>query len=234
MMKVAIVQPYTFPYLGYFQLINAVDVFVFYDDVNFIKKGWIHRNRLLNNGKDQLFSIPLRKASQNKLIKEIDLAIDEKWKDSFLKTLTYNYSKAPYFNETLALVEDVLCDTQISIADLASRSIQLCCQHMGINTRLLRSSEEFADNLNYDRADRLIDITKRLGGDVYINPQNGKALYNKEYFQNKGVKLFFLKPEFKAYPQYDMPFIAGLSIIDLLMFNSKEVLKDQLKNYTLE
>src|SRR5690606_3799363 len=99
-MKIAIMQPYLFPYLGYFQLINAVETFVFYDDVNFIKRGWINRNQILVDNKAALFTVPLKKASQNKLINEIDMAIDEKWLSQFFKTIEQNYKNAPYFDDT--------------------------------------------------------------------------------------------------------------------------------------
>ncbi|MEQ8909257.1 MAG: WbqC family protein [Vicingaceae bacterium] len=233
MMKVAIVQPYTFPYLGYFQLIKAVDYFVLYDDVNFIKKGWIHRNRILNNDSDQMFSLPLRKASQNKLINEIDLAIDEKWKASFFKTLRHNYHKAPYFEETYAMVEDVFKETDLKISQLAFKSIKASCHKLGIKTELIKSSEKFGDSIEHKRADRLIIITKSLEAEAYINPQNGKTLYDKNYFSDRGVQLYFLSPKFTPYKQYGWQFKPGLSIIDVFMFNTSDKIIEMLEQYSL-
>lgn len=234
MKKVAIVQPYFFPYIGYFQLINSVDTFVFYDDVNFIKKGWIHRNRILNDGSDLLFTIPLKKASQNKLINEIEINIDENWKSTFFNCIMHNYKRAPHFNEVNNILESVLSSNCESISELAINSVMQTCAYLEIDTELIISSEMFGDNKLMRRDDRLIDITKRLNGKAYLNPQNGKSLYSKPYFKENEIDLFFILPELKEYTQFKHPFVAGLSIIDLMMFNSKETIQYYLTNYHLE
>src|SRR5687768_6232595 len=107
-MKLAIMQPYFLPYLGYYQLVNAVDTFVFFDDVNFIKKGWIHRNQVLVNGEAHKFTIPLKDASQNKKIYEVHLSDYAAWRDSFLKIIDFNYKKAPYYENTRELLAKIL------------------------------------------------------------------------------------------------------------------------------
>lgn len=232
-MKVAIVQPYIFPYLGYFQLINAVDAFVLYDDVHFIKKGWIHRNRILNDGKELMFSIPLKKASQNKLINEIELAIDQKWRKSFLLSIEYSYKKAPFFNIVYQLIEKVLNSEVEKISDLATLSISLTIDYLEIDTKLLLSSSEFEKTRGRERANRLIEITKSLGAKTYVNPQNGKELYSKLEFAKHGVELFFIEPKLESYKQGKKPFVSGLSIIDVMMYKSRPFIKEQLKNYQL-
>ena len=135
-MSIAIMQPYIFPYLGYFQLINAVDDFVFYDDVHFIKRGWINRNQILVNGNEFLFSVPLIKASQNKLINEIEVKLDEKWLVQFYLTLEQNYVHAPYFKETFQLIKRVFSSEFITISDLAIASVKLVTEYIGLKTKL--------------------------------------------------------------------------------------------------
>src|SRR5690554_5438915 len=124
-MRIAVMQPYLFPYIGYFQLIQAVDKFVFYDDVNFIKKGWINRNRILINNKDLSFSVPLNKVSQNKTINETFLNLDtfEEWKEKFIKTIGQNYKKAPYFDGVSEVINNILNTKCNTISDLAIESV---------------------------------------------------------------------------------------------------------------
>lgn len=232
-MKVAIVQPYSFPYIGYFQLINEVDVFVFYDDVHFIKKGWIHRNNILVNGNRSLFTIPLVKSSQNSLINEIGLSIDDKWRSTFYKKLHHSYRKAPYFKETIALVEPLLEKEYKNISLLAINSIVSISEYLGLNTVFKVSSEDFNQSRGIDRADRLIEITKSLGGRIYINPSGGKELYSKEYFSSKFVELKFIESEQITYKQFENAFCGGLSIIDVLMFNSVETIHNMIESYKL-
>lgn len=113
-MKIAVMQPYLFPYIGYFQLLNAVDMFVVFDDVNFIKKGWINRNNILVNRQKYLFTVPLKDASQNKLIKEVQIA-DDGWQEKFLKTVAQSYKKAEFFDEAFALIEKLCVRANLSL-----------------------------------------------------------------------------------------------------------------------
>jgi hypothetical protein len=221
-MKLGIMQPYLFPYIGYFQLINAVDTFVFYDDVNFIKRGWINRNNILIHGKAYLFSIPLIKASQNKLINETNISYETDWRTKFLNSIQTNYKAAKYFSEIYELVEEVLNYKIQSISDLTTKSIIKCGEYIGINTEFELSSIEYPSTRGLDKADRLIEISKKNNASYYINPCGGKDLYNKDYFSSKGVKLKFISNTITEYPQLNKDFVGGLSIIDVLMFNSKE------------
>lgn len=232
-MKVAIVQPYSFPYIGYFQLIKAADVFVFYDDVHFIKKGWIHRNNILVNGNSSLFTIPLVKPSQNSLINEVRLSIDDKWRSTFHKRLHHSYSKAPFFKDVMALIEPLLNNEYTKISQLAIDSIVCISDYLGLDTEFKVSSQHFNESRGMDRADRLIEITKSLGGNVYINPVGGKELYIKEYFNSKSIELKFIESEVMAYKQFENIFCGGLSIIDVLMFNSVESINKMIEQYKL-
>ncbi len=232
MSSVAVMQPYFFPYLGYFQLVNAVDHFVFYDDVNFITNGWIHRNRILIDGKPKYFTIPCKKASQNKLINEIDHALDEKKRKKLLKQIKYSYGKAPFFENVYPIIEEVLTSNHEKVSKLAAESILQCSKYLGIDTDFKFSSMEY-ENTNLERADRLIDITKKEGAKVYINALGGTELYDKEYFKKQEVRLCFLNPELPEYGQFDNPFVPNLSIIDVIMLNAPDKVSRYLENYEL-
>ena len=247
-MSIAIMQPYVFPYIGYFQLVYAADVFVFYDDVNFINRGWINRNRILLNGKDHVFTVPCKEASQNKLIKDIAVADDQKALDKILATIKMAYSKAPYFSDVYPVIEHTLSgDSTLfrdqptsafpslsipvpyhsSIAHLAISSVLNICEYLGIKRTFRISSEQY-NNRELKKADRLIDICHLEGITHYINASGGKEIYTKEYYSSKGVDLNFLNPEKYEYPQFKNTFVPWLSMIDVLMFNSREEINNRI------
>jgi hypothetical protein len=232
--KVAIMQPYLFPYMGYFQLIHSVDTFVFYDDVNFINRGWINRNRILSNNSDLLFTLPLKNASQNKLINEIETDISEKWKRKFLRTLHHcYYNKAPYFLDTFELVDKILSFPQKSIGELAEKSVTEICEYIGLKKKFLRSSSDFSGTKGLEKADRLIEISHKVGSKIYINMPGGSEIYRKDFFLKKEINLYFIKPEIVQYKQINENFTSALSIVDVLMFNSVEEVLTMLDNYEL-
>jgi len=232
-MKIAIMQPYIFPYIGYFQLINAVDKFVFYDDVNYIKKGWINRNRILVNSDANLFTVPVLKASQNKLINQIELCIDAKWFRQFYSTLEHNYKNAPYYLETTDLIKAIFSQSCTTISDLAITSIKTISNHLSINTVFETSSELYSSTKGLEKANRLIAICKLNNAATYINPAGGKELYHKPYFEQQGIELFFIDNKIIPYNQFKHPFVGGLSLIDVLMFNSTEQLNGLINQYNL-
>lgn len=235
MRKVAIMQPYIFPYVGYFQLLEAVDEFVFYDDVNYIKGGWINRNRILSSGKEQLFTIPCQGISSNKLINEVLILDNDKWKVKLKKSISQAYSKALFFDSFFPVFEDLI-DSKIKlISEFAQKTIQVCSGYIGQEVNFKTSSIDFPKSKQANRADRLIEITKCLKAEQYINPIGGKELYEKSYFQERDVTLNFLQAQLLPYPQYGAKeFVPGLSIIDLLMNVSPEEVRDvYVKNYTL-
>lgn len=232
-MNVAVMQPYIFPYLGYFNLIEASDLFVFYDDVNFVKKGWIHRNRILLNGNDFLFTIPLDNASQNKLISDIDTKFDDRWRQKFFKNIRFAYQKAPFYEPVSELIHSVFVQND-KIALLNIKSIQAVYDYLGCSFNYYLSSEQFADTKGMDRAERLINITKQAGGQKYTNLAGGQILYDKSYFAQKGIELQFLESILPAYPQgKQKDFIKGLSIIDILMYNDIDSVKSMFKAYRI-
>lgn len=227
-------QPYLFPYIGYFQMVKSVDIFVFYDDVNFIKKGWINRNRILVNNQEFLFTVPLNKISQNNTIKEtnINLEIFESWKEIFYKTIEYNYKKAPNFKNVDQLIKTILNINCNSISELAIETVIEVSKYLSINTKFIIASEKY-NNKDFQRQNRLIDICKKENATHYINALGGQELYDKESFKKQDVELSFIKSLPIKYNQFNNEFVPWLSIIDVLMFNSKEDIIDLLNQYEL-
>jgi hypothetical protein len=232
-MKVAVMQPYIFPYLGYFQLIQAADIFVFADDLNYIKGGWINRNRILLGGKAYRLTFPCRGRSQNRRINELELNSESKEYQKLLPTLYQAYHKAPCFKAVFPLVEGLIASDTRNLAEFAIRSVGLICNYLGIDTPLLRTSERFAHTKGQEKSDRLIQICRELHGEQYINPIGGTALYDKAYFKTHGVGLHFLEPRFEPYAQFKQEFVPGLSMLDVIMFNSVDDTHLLLNQYEL-
>ncbi len=224
-MKLAIMQPYLFPYIGYFQLINAVDKFVVYDDVNFIKQGWINRNYILLNGQKFLFSIPIKHISSYRLISEtkINRVIFRKQKKKLIKTINQFYNKSPFFKFVFPIFQEVLNTKSDLIVDFAFKSIVLTMKYLGIETFMQKSSKTYNDR-NLSAADRVIDICKIEKADCYINPQGGMNLYKKEDFLKDKIDLKFLKTNEN---------LSKLSILHYLMNYSVSDIQSYLKEFKL-
>lgn len=231
---VAIMQPYVFPYVGYFCLAEASTVFVFYDDVNYIKGGWINRNQILINGAPYKFAVPLSNGSPNELICAVKTHSVTDFRSKFLKQLHHAYRKAPYYEIGCNYVEAVLKPDSVSIADIAIRSVEQFYKLIGKSKTFLRSSEAFQRSRGMDRADRLIAITKTLQSSNYVNAIGGTSLYDKSYFAAQGVNLSFVKATLKEYKQLgSKDFVPGLSIIDIIMNNALEAMIAHLASYEL-
>lgn len=219
-MKLAVMQPYLFPYIGYFQLLNAADKFIVYDDVSFINRGWINRNHILIDGRAGMFSVPLSKASQNGLIKDtaIDRASFPRWEGKFLRTLEQNYRQAPYFEPVMEVISRSLRDHDGFISRMAVKGIQSVLDYLNIERNLALSSATYA-NQHLRGAERIIDICRIELADTYINPIGGLKIYERDHFAGHSISLYFLKPGRITYRQHRDPFVPDLSIIDVLMFN---------------
>ncbi len=228
-MTLAIMQPYLFPYIGYWQLINAVDTFVIYDDVNFIKQGYINRNYILSNGKSQQFTLELMGASSNKLIKEIEIGNNV---NKILKTIKQSYIKAPLLENVIILLEEILTNKEKNLAKYIGYSLEIISNYLNINTKFIYSSDIKKDN-NLKAQDKILDICKKLEATNYINTIGGQELYNKEIFKENGIELNFLKTELVEYKQFKNDFIPYLSIIDILMFIKKSDIRIILDRYEL-
>ena len=225
-------QPYVFPYIGYFQLVKAVDLFIFYNDVNFIKRGWVHRNRILLNASDFLFTIPCSEVSQNKLICETRIAWDGIGIKKFIGNITHAYKRAPYFEQIFPLIQEVVSAEVEFIDEFAIGSIKVFATYLSLPTRFVVSKGRY-NNENLKGGDRLIDICRKERANDYVNAIGGLELYSKNFFHNEGINLQFLKSKATQYNQFGADFIPWLSMIDVLMFNSKEKVLEFLDNYEL-
>lgn len=233
-MKIAIMQPYFFPYAGYFQLIQAVDKFIIYDDVSYIKGGWVNRNNFLVNRAKSLVTVPLQNGNSGVPICEVLLAGKrEYWGRKILKTIQQSYAKAPYFEPIFQLFEDVMCDPSNHISELNVKAIKMVCRYIGIETDILDTSRAYGNN-HLASSDRVIDICKIEKADCYINAEGGRSLYSSEEFLEAKLELRFLKPRLPNYKQVGGDFVSGLSIIDVLMYMSKEEVLASMNVYSLE
>ncbi len=225
-------QPYLFPYIGYFQLVKAVDKFVVYDDVHFINRGWINRNNLLVNGKASLFTVPLAGASQNRLIKDIPVVEFEKWREKFLRTILVNYRRAPFFDPVYGLLAGMLTPGNVYISQLVRASLKAIVGYLEIGTVIVDSSATY-QNEHLKAQERILDICRQEACTTYINPIGGTELYDRGRFAAAGIELKFIKSKPVTYRQFGEPFVPWLSILDVLMFNPVIEVNHLLNEYEL-
>ncbi|MGM9510874.1 WbqC family protein [Larkinella sp. GY13] len=231
-MTIAIMQPYFLPYIGYLQLMNEVDKFIFYDDVAFINRGWVNRNRILVNGKDFMLTVPLKDASQNKRIADIHLSDDPKWRQKLLQTLGQSYRKAPFYKTVFPLLEKIVNLEVRTIAELVRDGFPLLNDYLGIDTELVPSSDQY-NNSELRGQERILDICLQEKATRYINPIGGMELYDRQRFADAGIELFFIQSKRVEYPQFQNEFIPWLSIADVLMFNDVPTVQEMLKEFEL-
>lgn len=229
-------QPYLFPYIGYWQLIANSDEFIFFDVVQYNKKSWMNRNRILypDTSKDfQYISIPIKKHSQGTLICDVVLNNDEKWQDKILGQLTvYKKLKAPFYDEIIDLIKTIFSKEYESFLSLSIGSTKIICDYLEIDLKY-----QIASDIDFDRdniegpGDWALEISKKLNATDYINPHGGYEIFDEEKYNSNAIDLKFLKSNLTPYKQsWREDFQAGLSIIDLLMFKSKEEVKELLLN----
>ena len=230
-MKIAVMQPYFFPYIGYWQLISAVDRFIVFDDVNYINRGWINRNRILSL-KLKYFNLPLLGTSQNKKINEISVDLEKLYTRRNSRILHETYKKAPFINDIEPIMEKWLYIDKSNLADYLTEQITLICDCLNIRSEILVSSR-IEKNNDLKGEDKVIEICRILGASEYINPIGGMELYHKEHFSNNGIVLSFLKSDLNEYPQFNGDFVPALSILDVLMFCGIKGTQEQLKDYLL-
>jgi hypothetical protein len=216
-MKVAIMQPYFFPYIGYFQLIGSVDLFVIYDNIKYAKKGWINRNRFLRNGADCVFTVPLRKDSDSLDVRDRTLAADFD-RGRLINQLREAYRRAPHFQESFPIVEKAVMAPRDNLFEYVHGSVVEVCRHLGIGTRIVPSSSLAIDPA-LKAQDKVLAICKAADASMYVNAIGGQELYDREEFRARCVELKFLKTHSIEYPQFGDPFVPWLSIIDVMMFN---------------
>ncbi|WP_244130880.1 MULTISPECIES: WbqC family protein [Burkholderia cepacia complex] len=230
-MKVAIMQPYFLPYVGYFQLIEAVDRFVVYDNIKYTKKGWFNRNRFLLNGSDAMFSIPLKRDSDSLDVREREVSPDYD-PEKLAGQLKGAYARAPYFEHGFELVRSVLPADEANLFRFIRRSIDAVVDRLGIDTRIVVSSSVDTDH-SLKGQDRVLSICESLGATTYVNAIGGVGLYSRDDFAERGIDLRFIRSRPLEYRQFGAPFVPWLSIVDLLMFNSAADVKRMLAEYDL-
>ena len=220
-------QPYLFPYLGYFQLFKAVDQFFMCDNYQYTRHGWINRNRYLQNGKDAFFSLPIKSDSQTKNICERELATDFR-PDKILNQLKDAYKKSPFFDQTIAFVESVLEYPDHNLFGFLENSIKQACAHLGVIRDIVKTSDLPIDH-SLKKEKRVIAMCSAMGAEVYVNAIGGREVYSAENFSERNIALKFLESKPFTYQQFGETFVPGLSIIDVMMFNSTDTIKQRLE-----
>ena len=230
-MKLGIMQPYFLPYIGYFQLLNAVDKYVIYDNIQYTKKGWINRNRILQNGKDLMITIPLEKDSDYLDVKEryLSVGFDKK---KLLNQIRESYRKAPYFEQVMPLIERIINYDDNNLFHYIDNSVREICRYLEINTEIIISSSLGIDH-SLKGQDKVIAICKELKATDYYNAIGGQELYSPEEFKKENINLHFISSSPIEYKQFANEFVPWLSILDVMMFNSLEDIHKILDNYEL-
>ncbi len=222
---IAIMQPYIFPYIGYFQLVNCVDKFIFYNDVTFIKQGWINRNKFTMNGEEVYFTVPITKQSSSTYIYDakINRRLFEKFKQKFYKGVHQSYGKAPFFEPIFKIIQGVFELETDSMDLMAQQSVKLISKYLGLNTEF-DSSRDLYENDNLNGQNRVIDILRQEKADHYMNPIGGKVLYSSDIFLGNNLDLSFVKVSDN---------LKKLLIIDILMYHDIEHVKNILNQYDI-
>lgn len=231
-MKLGIMQPYFVPYIGYWQLMNAVDTYVVYDDVNYIKRGWVNRNRILVGNQPMYFTIPLSNASQWRRINEIEICDASNLFQKNLRSFELAYKKAPYFHEVYPLVAEITLCNEKKLIDFLMNSIVRIRDYLGITSTIMLSSS-IQKNNSLTGQDKIIEICKKLKASEYVNATGGVNLYSPAAFSAENIELRFLKTDDISYRQFGPNFCPNLSILDVMAFNSKDEIKKMLTQYTL-
>lgn len=234
-MKVAIMQPYLFPYIGYFSLIKNTDHFVFFDTPQYIRKGWINRNRLLScNGQDVYFTVPVEKCSRETIIKNVKISNGNNWKEKWLGQLSVYKKKAPYYYNVVDIINETMDNKTEYISDLAINSIIKTCEYLDLNIKYdVFSQMDLGDIQAQEPDEWALYITQKMGYDTYVNPPGGKSFFDRKKYMDADIKLEFLTQKLDQYNQKSKEFIPGLSIIDLMMFCEPIAIRQMMNDYIL-
>ena len=235
-LSLGIMQPYFFPYIGYFQLLNTVDHWIAFDDIQFIDKGWINRNRVLHPdiAKEwQYITLPLSKRGQFDKIRDIEIDTRRDWRAQILGKLTSYKKKAPYYLQTIKFLERTLSSTETNLSNFVIKTLKTTADYIGIHTPISVQSEmdlklgEIAHPGQW-----ALEISKSLGATEYVNPLGGAGIFQEREFVQAGISLSFLEPVIENYSQKRERFVPGLSIIDVMMWNSKDAIKAHVNKAT--
>lgn len=235
-MKLGIMQPYLFPYMGYYSLIQNTDHFVFFDTPQYIRKGWINRNRILGaNGKDVYFTVPIEKAHREAAINEVKISCGEAWKDKWMGQLSVYKKRAPHYEAVMGLIREVLEGEPEYISELAIKSVIKSCEYLEMELSYDVYSRMNLPDFEVNAPDEwALYITKYMGYDTYVNPPGGKEFFDGSKYEAMDIKLQFLTQELQPYRQRVREFVPGLSILDVMMFCTPEEIRQMMKSYILE
>ena len=222
-------QPYFFPYIGYFQLMAAVDLFIVYDNIKYTKKGWINRNRMLQGGKDVMFSLPLRSDSDTLDVRDRTLAVDFN-RNKLLNQLRGAYSRAPHFADVFPMIERTIRHDDPNLFGFLRHALACTCRHLGLATPIRVSSSIDIDHGRKNQ-DKVIALSKAVGATTYVNAVGGLELYDRAAFREQGLDLKFIRSKPFEYAQFGDPFVPWLSIIDVLMFNPLDAVRATVSNH---
>ncbi len=235
-MKLGIMQPYFFPYIGYLTLINYVDKFILFDTPQYITHGWINRNRILNqNGEVRYITVPVRKSARDAKIKDIKIDDSKKWKEAILGSMTAYKRKAPYYAKTIELLKSVFESARNDIVELDFLALKAVCEYLDIKTPIeIYSKMGVVLDEDVTAPDEwALFITKKLGYSEYINPPGGKSFFHKEKYIKEHIELKFIENMLPSYVQRIGHFEKGLSILDIMMFCDKPAIVDMLNDYKI-
>jgi len=232
-MKLGIMQPYFFPYPGYFSLIAQCDKWVVFDIPQYIRHGWVNRNRILHPGEGwQYIVVPLKKHGRNTPICDVRISDNENWSEKILHQLAHYRKRAPFFDDTMAFIKDCLSGDQDSLASLNVEILKKSCAHIGIELDTLIASELTIETDQIQGpGDWALVISKHLGASEYINPPGGAHLFDTAAFEEAGIKLTIQRYDDMEYSCRGYNYVPGLSIIDALMWNSPEKIRKHIRNY---
>lgn len=230
-MKIGIMQPYFLPYIGYWQLIKAVDKFVIYDNIQFTKNSWIRRNRILFNGSDKMITIPIKNDSDYLDVRDRYITDNfDTESRKILKQIEMAYGQAPEFDKVYPVIEDIMAFESRNLFEFILNSVVKIANYLEIQTELIVSSKIDMDH-TLKCSDRVIETCKKLEATQYINSIGGLKLYDKDNFQFHGIELLFIEATSTEYQQYKHAFVPNLSIIDVMMFNDLKKINELLNDY---
>jgi len=234
--SMALMQPYFVPYIGYFQLIRTVDLFVVYDGIQYIREGWINRNRILLDGRPHWLTLPVERGALSDLVsaKRLEERNREKIRRKILTTLRHAYGGAPFLEGTFALAQEILAYEGSGLLDFLMRSLTLVCRRIGIETPIVTASSIERGGTGLSGQDRVLGICRDAGAARYVNSPGGTGLYDGRAFAAEGIELLFLKPSPRPYSQGGGKFVPGLSILDVLMWNDPAAVREMLGDCRLE
>ena len=237
-LRLGMMQPYFFPYLGYFGLIHATDLWVVFDTPQYIRRGWVNRNRILSDGREpwKYARVPIAYCDQHTPIHSVRIHPGQQWKRDIINGLEiYRLRRAPYYRQTVQLLRELLADEVVGLADLNVKCLARCCEYIGLSFQYRLFSEMRLVLPGIDTAGEwALQTARAIGATTYINPPGGRSIFDASAFDKAGIELKFLEPELPEYDQHGQAFLPGLSIIDVLMWNDLRAVRDMIADYRLK